>query len=129
MAHPNEGLLRDTYAAFAAGDVPAVLAVLDTDVSWHVPGANRVSGTFHGHEEVVQHFTTLFEISEGTFAMDVQRVFADDEGGAVFAAVTARRDGKDYSYRHAHLWTIRNGRVTSFEEFPDEGRSQDLLFE
>jgi hypothetical protein len=52
-----------------------------------------------------------------------------DERGAVLAAVTARPDGKDDSYRHAHLWTIRDGRVTSFEEFPDEGRSQDLLFE
>ena len=62
-------------------------------------------------------------------ALEVQRVFADDEGGAVFAGVTARRDGKYYSYRHAHLWTIRNGTVTKFEEFPDDGRSQDLLFE
>jgi uncharacterized protein len=129
MAHPNEELLRGTYAAFAAGDVPAVLAVLDGDVSWHIPGANRASGTFHGHEQLVQHFTTLFEVTQGTFALQVQRVFADDEGGAVFAAVTGSRDGKDYSYRHAHLWTIRNGKVTSFEEFPDEGHLQDLLFE
>ena len=59
----------------------------------------------------------------------MQRGVADDEGGAAFAAVTARPDGKDSSYRHAHLWTMRDGRVTGFEEFPDEGRSQDLLFE
>ena len=58
----------------------------------------------------------------------MQRGFVD-ERGAVLAAVTARLDGKDDSYRHAHLWTIRDGRVTSFEEFPDEGRSQDLLLE
>lgn len=127
MAHPNETMLRDAYAAFAAGDVAAVLAVLDKDICWHVPGLNQLSGTFEGHEEVVQHFTTLFQVTDGTFSMKVQRVFADDEGGAVFTAVTGSRDGNQYSYRHAHLWTIRDGKAIKFEEFPDDGHLQDLL--
>ncbi len=70
---------------------------------------------------------TLFQVTEGTFALQVQRVFADDEGGEVFAAVTGSRDGTQYSYRHAHLRTIRDGKATEFEEFPDEGHLQDLL--
>lgn len=66
MTAANEKLVRDAYAAFAAGDVPAVLAALDPNISWHVPGANRASGVFKGHDQVVQHFTTLFEVTGGT---------------------------------------------------------------
>lgn len=127
MTAANEKLVRDAYAAFAAGDVPAVLAALDPNISWHVPGANRASGVFKGHDQVVQHFTTLFEVTGGTFTVEVQRVLADDKGAAAVAAVTGSRDGKDYSYRHAHLWTINDGKVTRFEEFIDEGSEQDAL--
>ena len=126
--HPDETLIRGACAAFAAGDVPGVLAVLAEDVAWRVPGGNRASGTFRGHQEVVEHPTTVFELSGGTFALHVDPVLADDEGAAVFAGVTGSRDGADLAYRHAHLWTVRDGRVTCFEEFVDDASSQDALF-
>ena len=31
----NVQILRDTYAAFAAGDVPAVLSVMSPDIVWN----------------------------------------------------------------------------------------------
>ena len=50
MAHPNEELLRNAYAAFARGDLEGYWAVCAQDFTFHVPGQNQVTGTYQGME-------------------------------------------------------------------------------
>jgi hypothetical protein len=44
VAHPNEGLAREGFAAFARGDMEAVGQFLAEDTRWHFPGQNPLSG-------------------------------------------------------------------------------------
>ena len=37
MSRSSEELVRELYAAFGRGEVPAVLAMLDDDIEWHAP--------------------------------------------------------------------------------------------
>ncbi len=128
MSHPNEDLMRTGYAAFAAGDVPGVLAVLDPAITWTAGDHNALTGVSRGHDEVVAFFTKLFEVTGGSFALDVQRIVADDAGAVVVSNATATRDGKSYAWAITHVWEIANGQATSLTIFSHDGQTMDSAF-
>jgi ketosteroid isomerase-like protein len=46
MSNQNAQLIRDSYAAFAQGDIATVLELFDEDIDWHVPGRSPLSGDY-----------------------------------------------------------------------------------
>ena len=46
MAHPNEDLVREGFAAFGRGDMDTLRKQLWTDdIRWHVPGRSPFAGS------------------------------------------------------------------------------------
>lgn len=74
VAQTNAELLRTGYENFAAGDVPAVLAIFSEDITFKIPGENPVAGDYTGHDETVGFFQQLGERSNGTFTITVQDI-------------------------------------------------------
>ncbi len=128
MAHPNEDLLRKGYAAFAAQDIPGLLSIWHPDITWTEGNHNALTGTQKGSDEVLALLGKVSALTDGTFALDIERVIADDSGAVVICNATAVRDGRSYAYRAAHVYRIENGKATSFEEFGDDGRATDAIF-
>jgi ketosteroid isomerase-like protein len=48
-------------------DVEQVTELMSPTVTYHVPGAYALAGTFHGPEEVTRHLMTLADRTRGTF--------------------------------------------------------------
>lgn len=121
-------VLRAGYRAFAAGDIPAVLAVSDPDIAWHEPGRNPVAGDYKGHDEVVGFFAKLMEASGGTFALDVHHIVA--AGDRVLALVTehATRDGSPLSVSAVHAWRFAGGKVTEFTNHYSDQAAVDAFW-
>jgi ketosteroid isomerase-like protein len=46
--HPNIGLTRRGYEAFAKGDLTALSELIADDVTWHALGVGPLSGDYHG---------------------------------------------------------------------------------
>jgi ketosteroid isomerase-like protein len=128
MSHPNEDLMRTGYAAFAAGDIPGVLAILDPDITWTASDHNALTGVSHGHDEVVAFFTKLIEVTGGSFTLDVQRILADDTGAVVVSKATATRDGVSHAWTITHVWDIAQGKATALTIFSDDGQAMDTVF-
>ena len=128
ISHPNEDLMRTGYAAFGAGDIPGVLAILDPDITWTAGDHNALTGVSHGHEEVVAFFTKLVEVTGGSFTLDVQQIIADDTGAVVVSNAAATRDGVPYAWTITHVWEITDGRATSLRIFSDDGQTTDTVF-
>ena len=76
----NKELIKKGYAAFAAGDVQAVMDLFDDDIEWVQPGQSAISGTFHGKSEVMEFMSRLAEKSP---TVTVKRLIA--EGDTVIA--------------------------------------------
>ena len=112
--HPNVARIRDGYAAFAKGDFAVLNDLFAEDVVWHESGRNQLSQEYRGREAVYGFFGKLMEVTEGTFHLDLHAVFADDEHGVALVITTASRGGKSATTDNAHVYHLRDGKVTEF---------------
>ena len=118
----NLDVVRTVYAAFDRGDVEAILAQLDPEVSWRTPGAPDLpsGGLRHGIPAVREFFPLLlntFDVAE----FQPQDFLA--AGDKVVVLGTSREgpkgSGRLVDFRWVHVFTFRNGRIVAFEEPAD----------
>ena len=113
MAHPNEDLVREGFAAFGRGDMDALRKQIFTDdVHWHNPGRGPISGDYEGIEQVLQLFARLFELSGGTFSAELHDVLANDEHVVALLSTRAERAGKQLTDNLTTTFHIRDGKVS-----------------
>jgi hypothetical protein len=118
----NLDVVRSLYAAFGRGDLDAVLAPLDPDVSWRTPGAPDLptAGLRHGVPAVREFFGLLLN------TLDIADFQPHDflaAGDKVVVLGTSREgpkgSGRLVDFRWVHVFTFRNGKVVAFEEPAD----------
>lgn len=114
MAHPNEELLRNGYAAFEKGDLDTLRGLFADDIVWHSPGRSPLAGDYRGIDEVFGLFGKIFELSGGTFRNELHDILADDEHGVALVSATGERNGKTLNDKQAHVFHIRDGKATEF---------------
>ncbi len=118
MSQSNAEIIRSGYEAFAAGDVPAVLAIFSDDIAWHVPGRSPLAGDYTGHDEVLGFFQNLGERSNGTFNIDVHDILDNGEDKVVvLLSETAQRNDKSLSISAVHVWEVQEAKATRFQAF------------
>lgn len=117
----NIQVIQDIYAAFGRGDVAHIASQLTDDVTWHthmdpvVPWAGGYTkanlpkffdGIFSSME------VTVFEpqewVAQGDTVVSLGRF-----GGNV------HKTGKSFVTRWAFVWKLRDGKVSSYEQFHD----------
>ena len=125
MSNTNAEILRGGYEAFARGDIPAVLAMFDEDIAWHVPGRSPLSGDYRGHEGVVGFFTKCMELSGGTLQVAPDEILADGDQVVALTTVSAERNGRAWSSPEVHVWRFAGGRAVEFREFQGDQQTED----
>ena len=121
----NQAIIENAYRAFARGDIPTVLEVLDKDILWHVPGRGPLSRDYRGHAEVLGFFQRFMELSGGTFRIAVDDVLAKGDRVIVMVTESAQRNGREWSSPQVHAWTVKNGRATMFWQFQGDQQTED----
>ena len=128
MMPTNKQIIQGAYEAFAKGDVPSVLAVMDDKIEWtEAEGFPLYDGTFVGPQAVVDGvFMRLGEIGDD-FTVTPTRFVA--EGDTVVAVGTYswkhRSTGVPAKVQMAHVWTFRDGKIVSFEQLVDTLKVQE----
>jgi len=113
MAHPNEDLVREGFAAFGRGDIDALRdRYFAGDIRWHVPGRGPVAGDYEGVAQVVEFFGRLVELSGGTLRLELHDVLANDEHAVALYTVRAEREGRRLEDNTVNTFHMRDGRVT-----------------
>jgi ketosteroid isomerase-like protein len=112
--HPNVARIKDGYAAFAKGDFAALNDLFAENMVWHESGRNQLTQVYRGRDAVYGLFGRLMELTEGTFHIDLHAVFADDNHGVALVMMTLSRDGKTATTNDAHVFHMRDGKVTEF---------------
>ena len=125
----NVQILSDAYAAFAAGDVPAVLAVMSPDIVWNeaenFPYADR--NPYVGPDAVVQGVFARLGGEWDFWNLEIEHLL--DAGDAVVALgrYKARHaeTGKDLDAQFAHIWWLVDGKITRFQQYADTAQAID----
>ena len=113
MAHPNEDLVREAYAAFGRGDMDALRDKFFTqDVRYYVTDRSPLAGDYEGVDQVLQFFARIFEISGGTFSFELHDVLANDEHAVALVTVRGERAGKQLTDNEVLTYHIRDGKIS-----------------
>lgn len=127
MSHPNVDLIHRAYELFGQGDMETLQTLWTDDIVWHIAGNTKISGHHIGAAGIIGMFGSLMEVTEGTFRVELQSAFADDDRGFSLHKATGERAGESYE-----LWTVlgyrfRDGKVTEIWNFPHDQALEDKL--
>ena len=120
MAHPNEDLVRKGYAAFANGDMDTLNELFTDDIVWHAPGNNQLAGDFRGKEAVFGSFAKAFELTGGTFRLEIHDVIANDTHAVGLIRAMGEREGKTLDDNSVQIFHISDGKVTEQWLYPGD---------
>jgi hypothetical protein len=129
MGEQNIEFVKGLYAAFARGDVPAVLGGFAEDIEWYEAEGMPYGGLHRGGQAVLQNvFGPIATDVEG-FAVTAEEVIGS--GDTVAAVVrytgTGKVTGKTLDVPVVHVWDIRDGKLTRFRQFIDTVKFAEVV--
>lgn len=120
---PGVAHVRSLYAAFAKGDVAAILAGLADDVDWEIVGPRAACpcyGKRKGKQSVAEFFKEIGERHDYK-AFTPQEYHASGNTVIVLGRheMTLRRTGRAFAADWVHVFRLDGGKVSSFRELTD----------
>jgi len=129
MAHPNEDLVREGFAAFRRGDMDALRNQFFTDdIRYHVPGRSVLSGDYEGTGQVLQFFGRIFELTGGTFSFELHDVLANDEHAVSLFTIRGEREGKQLNDNTIQIFHFRDGKVSEVWAYQTDQYAVDEFY-
>jgi uncharacterized protein len=129
MAHPNEDLVRDGYAAFARGDLDMLQNRFFADgIRWHFPGRGPFAGDYAGIGEVMTWLGRTFEASGGTIRIELHDVIGNDDHVVALTTVRAEREGRTLQDNTVQVFHVRDGKATEVWTHPADLYASDQFW-
>ena len=117
MTDANEDIVRRGYAAFAEGDMETLRSLFPPDAVHVATGNSQVSGEYRGVDAILGYYGTLFELSDGTFAAELQNVRSEGDDTVVAThRDKGQRGGKTLDQDEELTFTIANGKISRLVE-------------
>lgn len=127
----NVSVVSNIYANFGKGDVPAVLAALDSKVVWNEAEGNALAdrNPYIGPDAVLEGvFTRVLQDFPDFNLNDI--VLHNMDNDQVLATLrykgTMKVTGKPLNAQAAHLWTLKDGKVIAFQQYVDTRQLNDV---
>jgi uncharacterized protein len=112
-------LVRSAYEAFGKGDIPTVASLL-ADTEWHEAEGMPYGGTYKGADEIfAKVLGPIAQDVEGFQATPEEILPVADDRVISLGRYTGKGANGPVDVRYAHLWTVRDGKFTKFEQFTD----------
>jgi hypothetical protein len=127
------GLLDRLHKAqnefYAGGSGPAFQQLLAPNITWTVPGDNRIAGTYCGLEEVLDYFRRRRDLADQTFQMKRRDVLVGD--GDRLAALTdgfATIRDVDHRWSTVGLYDVIDRQIAACWLLPLDQREFDAIW-
>jgi hypothetical protein len=131
MSMSNVQMMRDLYDAFGRGDIPTVLGAMDPGIEWHEAEGNPYDPgdqVWRGPDAVMQNLFMRLATEWDGFTAHPQEFH--DAGSAVVVegryTGTYKETGRKFDAQVCHVWKIRDGKITSFQQYVDTAQMQDV---
>lgn len=128
----NLSVIDGAYKAFAVGDIPAVLAVMDANIVWNEAEGNSYAdgNPYIGPDAVLNGvFARIGTDHEYFNLVDIKLYeMSDDQVLATLRyQAKVKKNGAVYNTQAAHLWTLKNGKVIGFQQYVDTKQLADAF--
>lgn len=127
----NRELIQTLYDAFARGDAGTVLGAFHPEIHWSEaessPYADR--NPYVGPQQVGEGvFGRLMTEWDG-FGVHPSLLVADDENVIAMGRYrgTFKGTGRPLDAQFVHHWTVRDGRVTGFQQYTDTAQYRSAM--
>lgn len=128
----NVQVVRDLYDAFGEGDVAAILGAMDPEIEWREAEGNpyQPPGTaWVGPDAIMQNLFIRLGTEWDGFLASPKEIH--DAGDTVVVegryTGTYKATSKPIDAQFCHVLKIRNGKVTSFQQFVDTAQMQGAM--
>ncbi len=114
MSQSNEQIVRDWYETRRRGAAEGFWdAHVADDVTYHLPARNPLGGDHRGKDAVRKWLATLHKRSGHTFRLEILDITSSARHTVALVRATAQRHGKSLDSKQAHVFEIRDGRITN----------------
>lgn len=128
----NVNLLTSLYDAFGRADVPTVLAAMSPEIQWHEAESNpdMASGeAWVGPDAVLKNLFMKLGAEWDGFSVHPKSFHG--AGDSVIVEVrysdTYKATGKSMDTQACHVWDVKGGKVTRFQQYVDTAKLQDVM--
>jgi ketosteroid isomerase-like protein len=128
----NVSLVQNLYDAFGRGDIPTVLGAMSPDIRWHQAESNPYmpSGeAWVGPDAVLNNLFIRLGAEWDGFTVHPKSFH--NSGGSVIVEVrysgTYKATGKEMDTQACHVFDIKDGKVTRFQQYVDTAKLQNVM--
>ncbi|GMQ25467.1 nuclear transport factor 2 family protein [Algoriphagus sp. oki45] len=127
----NKAIVDRLYEAFSKGDVPGVLSGMDSKIVWNEAEGNKYANgnPYIGPDAVLNGvFGPILADHEYFNLKDIE--LHEMLNGKVLATLrydAKTKTGKAYNAQVAHLWILKGGKITGFQQFVDTKKLDEAM--
>lgn len=128
----NIDVVKNTYEAFARGDMETVLGAMDPKMEWREAEGNPYmpSGEpWIGHEEILNNL--FMKLGEEWDPFTVHPETYHDAGNTIIVEGRYkgmyRETGNNMDIQVCHVWEVKNGKLTKFQQYVDTAGLQGVM--
>jgi hypothetical protein len=119
----NGDIVKGIYAAFAKGDVPAVLGTFDAGIVWHEAEGYRFAAgnPYVGPSAILENVFMPLVMQVNGFTVMPSNVIDGGDHVAVEGryAGTIKATGARLDAQFVHVYELRGGKVVTFQQYTD----------
>lgn len=126
----NLAIIDGLYKAFSAGDIPAVLGAMDANIVWNEAEGNAYAdgNPYIGPDAVLKGVFERVGAEWDNFKLNniqLHEMSNDKVLATLRYTGEYRKTGKSIDAQVAHLWTLKDGKVTAFQQYVDTRQLAD----
>ncbi len=128
----NVKLLKSLYDAFARGDMPTVLGTMSPDIRWSEAESNPYmpsGNAWVGPDAVLNNLFMKLGAEWDGFSVHPKSFYGAGDSVIVEARYsgTYKATGKRMDAQVCHVWDVKDGKVTRFQQYVDTAKLQDVM--
>jgi ketosteroid isomerase-like protein len=128
----NVRLLKNLYEAFGRGDIPAVLGGMSPDIKWYSAEGNpymRSGDPWVGPDAILNNLFMKIATEWDGFTVHTKSFHGAGDSVIVEARYTGtyKPTGKSIDAQVCHVWDVKDGKVSRFQQYMDTAQLQDAM--
>lgn len=132
VSDPNNlKIVDNVYQLFGKGDVPAVLAAMDSDIIWNEAEGNKYAdkNPYKGPEAVLHGVFGRILAEHEYFNLEQIQLFemSNNQVLATLRYKAKLKNGNEYDAQVAHHWTLKDGKIIGFQQYVDTKKLNDAF--